>query len=190
LFIKKPSERIRGLFKEKGTFLLYLYHKKEIPPTELTALSAPNQMRDTLQKTISLACLETSPSLGLLLKASNGVTNASGNNVSQTPPGVKPGMNSLRNQQPTAREILMQTDPQTQKNNVKGHLTRYQERVVQLGEAESRREEVKAQIETLSADPKKNRKELAQLRTENRNLTTQITGLKQKLKFCRLQIKK
>ena len=90
---------------------------------------------------------------------------------------------SLRNQQPTAREILMQTDPQTQKNNVKGHLTRYQERVVQLNEAESRREEVKAQIETLSADPKKNRKELAQLRTENRNLTTQINGLKEKLKF-------
>ena len=90
---------------------------------------------------------------------------------------------SLRNQKATAREILMQTDPQTQKNNVKGHLTRYQERVAQLGEAESRREEVKAQIETLSADPKKNRKELAQLRTENRNLTTQINGLKEKLKF-------
>lgn len=91
--------------------------------------------------------------------------------------------NSLRNQQPTAREILMQTDPQTQKNNVKGHLTRYQERVVQLGEAETRREEVKAKIEELAADPKKNRKELAQLRTENRNLTTQINGLKEKLKF-------
>lgn len=39
--------------------------------------------------------------------------------------------NSLRNQQPIARDILMETDPQTQKNNVKGHLTRYQERVVQ-----------------------------------------------------------
>ena len=90
---------------------------------------------------------------------------------------------SLRNQQPTTREILMKTDPQTQKTNVRGHLTRYQERVVQLGEAEARREEVRSQIDTLAADPKKNRKELAQLRTENRNLTTQINGLKEKLKF-------
>ena len=49
---------------------------------------------------------------------------------------------SLRNQKATAREILMETDPQTQKNNVNGHLTRYQARVVQLGEAEARREEV------------------------------------------------
>ena len=42
---------------------------------------------------------------------------------------------SLRNQKATARDILMQTDPQTQKNNVKGHLTGYQERVVQLVKA-------------------------------------------------------
>lgn len=91
---------------------------------------------------------------------------------------------SLRNEKPaTAREILSQIDPQTQKANVRGHLTKYQERVAQLGEAETRREEVKTQIETLSADPKKNRKELAQLRNENRNLTTQINGLKEKLKF-------
>ena len=99
-------------------------------------------------------------------------------------PTKKPDIRySLRNHQPTTRDILSHIDPQTQKNNVKGHLARYQERVVQLGEAEARREEVKAKIETLSADPKKNRKELAQLRTENRNLTTQITGLKEKLKF-------
>lgn len=43
-------------------------------------------------------------------------------------------MNSLCNQT-TARDILIQTDPQTQKNNVKGHLTWYQERVVQLVKA-------------------------------------------------------
>lgn len=90
---------------------------------------------------------------------------------------------SIRNQQPTTREILSQIDPQTQKANVRGHLTKYQERVEQLGDAETRREEVKTQIETLSADPKKNRKELAQLRNENRNLTTHINGLKEKLKF-------
>lgn len=42
---------------------------------------------------------------------------------------------SLRNQQPTTRDILSAIDPQTQKNNVKGHLNRYQERVVQLVKA-------------------------------------------------------
>lgn len=55
--------------------------------------------------------------------------------ITKIDPGVNNEMHSLRNQTATAREILMQTDPQTQKNNVKGHLTRYQERVVQLVKA-------------------------------------------------------
>ena len=55
--------------------------------------------------------------------------------ITKIDPGVNNEMHSLRNQKATAREILMQTDPQTQKNNVKGHLTRYQERAVQLVKA-------------------------------------------------------
>lgn len=96
---------------------------------------------------------------------------------------VNTEMNSLRNQQPTAREILMQTDPQTQKRNVRGHLTRYQERVNKLAELEPRLKEVNAKIQALSANPQKNREALKPLRTEARNLNTQIKSLKRDIEY-------
>jgi hypothetical protein len=94
------------------------------------------------------------------------------------------GKFSLRNEKSaTDRDILMNLDANAQKVSVKGHLQRYQDRVSQLFDLESRRELVNAQIKELSSDTKKNRKELAQLRSEARNLSTQIKGLNEKLMF-------
>ena len=108
------------------------------------------------------------------------------NSIEDTEPIVKGEKNSLRDEEvdTSPRGILMRMDVKSRKLDAeKYHLGRYQERVTLLGESEQRLAEVKAEIEKLSTDEKGNRKELTQLRSEQRNLNTTIKGLKRDIKF-------
>lgn len=111
--------------------------------------------------------IKASPPLGLLSKASNGVTNASGDMVTQPDSVVNTEMNSLRNEDNSPRAILSRIDPNSRK--LKGeqqHLGFYQERLKKLAIAEDRLNEVNAKINSL---PESSKREIQKLQIEARN---------------------
>lgn len=92
--------------------------------------------------------IKASPPLGLLLKALDGVTNASGDMVSQPDPIVNQEMNSLRNEKAeTTRDILSRIDVNTRNKAEKYHLGLYQDRLSQLADHEEKLALINAQIE-------------------------------------------
>ena len=127
--------------------------------------------------------IKASPPRGLLLKASNGVTNASGDMVSQPDSTVNTEMYSLRNEKPlTNRQILEQLDIEKRKSWERGHLERYQERRELLSQEKPKLEAVNARIKELSADPKQNKAALNQLKAEARALKRSVDSLNRKIR--------
>lgn len=84
---------------------------------------------------------------------------------------------SLRNQQPTAREILTQVDITKRTKGEQWHLNQYRDRLQKLSEVEPQLEDVQARIKELEADGKKH-PELTELRSQERSLRNSVNNLK------------
>ncbi len=96
--------------------------------------------------------------------------------VREDPEKVNTEMNSLRNQQPTAREILTQVDITKRTKGEQWHLNQYRDRLQKLSEVEPQLADVQARIKELEADGKKH-PELTELRSQERSLRNSVNGL-------------
>lgn len=97
--------------------------------------------------------------------------------LSQSDHTVNNGMYSLRNQQPTAREILTQVDITKRTKGEQWHLNQYRDRLQKLSEVEPQLADVQARIKELEADGKKH-PELTELRSQERSLRNSVNNLK------------
>lgn len=108
---------------------------------------------------------------------SNFLRDASMDIVRENPEKVNTEMNSLRNQQPTAREILAQIDTSTRNKHEANLLGKYQENLSTLAELEPRLEELNNQIAELSQDKTMVKERLA-VQKEQRQVKASVNRLK------------
>lgn len=85
---------------------------------------------------------------------------------------------SLRNQQPTTRDILSQIDLSTRNKTEQHHLGNYQDYLRKLAEKEPQLAELNAQIKELYKDQKGNLKEITRLQSEQRQVNADVNRLK------------
>lgn len=88
---------------------------------------------------------------------SNFLRDASMEIVRESPEKVNTEMNSMRNEQTTAREILTQVDISKRNKAEQWHLTQYRDRLQKLSEIEPQLSDVQARIKELEADARSTR---------------------------------